>query len=270
MGAIPFAQFYWGDFFADTMQLDGHESGTYLMLLGAAWVSPGCKLPDDDRKLARCARLTPEQWAVVRNAVMQYWHLEDGFWTQKRLLIERANVEARIEKSRANGRKGGRPKSLNGGPDKPTGFNQVTPEQTQPLNKSEPEPESYRKNQSSSEPKPPAHAHTQEGTTTTNLISYPELAAARFRGRQLKRVLRGAARAADPDAYVAKCQPDPEPPPRPPAGEAITEPMVFIAKHSRAWLDLSAGRTKPFPTTTHKGETGRWFPISALPQEKRA
>ena len=124
MGAVPFAQFYWTDFFADTLQLDGHESGAYLMLLGAAWVADGCKLPDDDRKLARCARLTVEQWREVRDAVLQYWVLKDGFWTQKRLSIEHAKAVAKLEKLRTNGAKGGRPKALTNAPNKPNGSGQ--------------------------------------------------------------------------------------------------------------------------------------------------
>lgn len=116
-------------YLADTTHLSTLEHGAYMLLLMASWRLPIPALPDDDRILAKYARMGPRTWAKIKPAVMAFWHLSDGQWTQKKQLSTRVAVRKRVESSRANGASGGRPKSLkDNNSDKPTGF----PNETHP------------------------------------------------------------------------------------------------------------------------------------------
>lgn len=84
MSQFPSLPLYTDAFIADTMHLSAAETGAYLMLLMVAWRSPGCRLPDDDQKLARWARVDPRAWSRIRRSVMEFWTLADG-WVEPRL-----------------------------------------------------------------------------------------------------------------------------------------------------------------------------------------
>ena len=99
-------------FIADTLDLDMRETGAYLTLLMMAWRSPECRLPDDDRALAKFLRMTPRAWCKLKPRVMRFWTLSEGYWTQKRLLKEYAFVQSKRGQAAINGRKGGIAKSL--------------------------------------------------------------------------------------------------------------------------------------------------------------
>lgn len=114
--AIPlFADAY----LADTMHLTTEEHGAYLLLLMAAWRQEDCALPDDDRKLARIAGMTPRKWQAIKPTIMEFWTVADGRISQARLRKEHAfacqkseqnkqAAEARWEAQRAeNKQKGG-------------------------------------------------------------------------------------------------------------------------------------------------------------------
>lgn len=95
----------WTDaYLADTMHLSATESGAYLHLLMAAWRTPTCSIPVDDRKLARMAKCAPREWKRVRDVVMAFWVIDEKTKTatQKRLLTERIRV---TEKSKEQSRK---------------------------------------------------------------------------------------------------------------------------------------------------------------------
>lgn len=112
MSAFPSLPLFTDAFIADTGHLSATETGAYIMLLMVAWRSPDCRLPDDDLKLARWARVDARQWGRIKPSVMEFWTLADGFWTQKRLSSERDKVSKFAEVARRNGAHGGRPKSL--------------------------------------------------------------------------------------------------------------------------------------------------------------
>lgn len=88
----------WTDaYLGDTTHLTTIEHGAYLLLLFAAWRSPTYDLPDDDRLLARFCRMTPGQWARIRDTIMAYWKMnEQGRWFNGRLLDERDAVRRKI------------------------------------------------------------------------------------------------------------------------------------------------------------------------------
>ncbi|MDR7037378.1 uncharacterized protein YdaU (DUF1376 family) [Methylobacterium sp. BE186] len=112
MSAFPHLPLFTDAFIADTGHLSAQETGAYLMLMMVAWRSPECRLADNDDKLARWARLDRRTWLRIKPVVMEFWTLEGGFWTQKRLSKERAHVSKLAEVRRENGKRGGRPKSL--------------------------------------------------------------------------------------------------------------------------------------------------------------
>jgi uncharacterized protein YdaU (DUF1376 family) len=100
-------------FIADTAHMTVEEVGAHIRLLVFAWRSPGCCLPDDDARLARMLGLTAKRWAALKPNVMALWQRNsEGNFTHDRLTHEHQFVTSKIEKKRAAGRLGGRPKSL--------------------------------------------------------------------------------------------------------------------------------------------------------------
>lgn len=127
MSAYPSLPLFTDAFIADTGHLSAQETGAYLMLLMMAWRLPDCRLPDDDARLARWARVDARTWRRIKPLVMEFWRLEDGSWLQGRLLKERDIVSKRAEVARENGKHGGRPKSLeNNDTANPQGFSRAT------------------------------------------------------------------------------------------------------------------------------------------------
>jgi uncharacterized protein YdaU (DUF1376 family) len=97
--AIPF----FGDaYLADTRHLSLEEHGAYLQLLMIAWRIEGCRLPDDDARLARMLGITGAKWRKLKPTVMAFWTLENGHWTQRRLSKERQFVEEKSAKNSAS------------------------------------------------------------------------------------------------------------------------------------------------------------------------
>jgi len=89
----------WTDaYIGDTQHLTLQEHGAYLKLLMIAWRSPGCCLPDDDKRLATMLGVTVKVWRSIKPEVMAFWELRDGQYFQGRLTRERKKVEARSEK----------------------------------------------------------------------------------------------------------------------------------------------------------------------------
>jgi Uncharacterized protein conserved in bacteria len=93
-------------YMADTMHLTLEEHGAYLRLLMLAWRAPDCCLPDDDRRLARMLGISSQRWTKIKPAVMDFWTLENGRWSQKRLKKERIYVEEKSQKNAENARAG--------------------------------------------------------------------------------------------------------------------------------------------------------------------
>lgn len=86
----------WSDaFIADTTHLSAEETGGYIMLLMCAWRRPDCDLPDDDVLLQRWSRIDARRWPKVRDRIMSFWTLNNGRWTQKRLVKEHEYVSHR-------------------------------------------------------------------------------------------------------------------------------------------------------------------------------
>lgn len=100
---LPYLPLWTDDYLTDTRHLTTVQHGAYLLLLFTAWRLPGCRLPDDDKLLARWAGLNRSAWLHHRPTIMAMWDLEDGHWVQKRLARERNYCEALSKKkSEAN------------------------------------------------------------------------------------------------------------------------------------------------------------------------
>lgn len=85
-----------GDYLEDTGHLTTVQHGAYMLLIMEYWKRGG--LPDDDRKLAAFARMTPEQWTEHRDTIADFF--QPG-WKHKRIDAEMAKADEIIEKRRA-------------------------------------------------------------------------------------------------------------------------------------------------------------------------
>lgn len=98
-----------GDYIAATTHLTTEQHGAYLLLLMTAW-NRGGKLPTCEEQLAHICHCDKKAWMRVRSAILPFFLQEDGFYVQERLKVEYDRAVRNLEKQRANGRKGGRPK----------------------------------------------------------------------------------------------------------------------------------------------------------------
>lgn len=108
MAEFPALPFFTDAYLADTRHLTTEEHGAYLLLLMCAWRTRGCLLRDDDRQLARIAGMSPTRWRRIRPVMVDFFAVEGGHWRQKKLLTVYETVAKKVERSRANGSKGGR------------------------------------------------------------------------------------------------------------------------------------------------------------------
>lgn len=86
------------DYLSDTHHLSATEHGAYLLLIMLYWKDGG--LPEDERMIARHAKLSPEQWGESRDVLAAFFH--DG-WKHARIDSELARAAEVIEQRRAAG-----------------------------------------------------------------------------------------------------------------------------------------------------------------------
>jgi uncharacterized protein YdaU (DUF1376 family) len=67
----PWMPLYIADYIKDTSHLRALESGAYLHLIMAYWVSG--KLPNDDRQLATIAKLTDREWKACKAVLAEFF-----------------------------------------------------------------------------------------------------------------------------------------------------------------------------------------------------
>lgn len=103
MAALPYMPLYVADYLADAAHLSTLEHGAYLLLIMTYW-QRGKALPDDDKKLARIARLQPEEWAGIRDEMAEFFDVDDGVWTHKRIDAELEKVRDKSEKAKRGGK----------------------------------------------------------------------------------------------------------------------------------------------------------------------
>lgn len=102
MAAIPYMPLYVADYLADAAHLSTLEHGAYLLLIMTYW-QRGEALPDDDKKLARIARLDARNWARVKPQICEFFTTGDSKWLHHRIERELSSVRAKSLKKREGG-----------------------------------------------------------------------------------------------------------------------------------------------------------------------
>lgn len=92
----PWMPLYVADYLKKTTHLGALESGAYLHLIMDYWANG--KLPNDDKQLARIAKLTDKQWKALRPTLAAFF--QDG-WRHQRIDDEIAKAEVVSSKRRA-------------------------------------------------------------------------------------------------------------------------------------------------------------------------
>ncbi|TSE03024.1 DUF1376 domain-containing protein [Mesorhizobium intechi] len=106
MSERPFMQLYVSDFVGDTLQLSTEQIGAYMLILMAMW-NAGGRLPDDDAKLARVARLSLKRWRAISADLLSFLEREAGEVGHKRLTKELHKARVKSETRAAAGARGG-------------------------------------------------------------------------------------------------------------------------------------------------------------------
>lgn len=85
----------------DTMHLTTEEHGAYFMLILAAWGNDDCALPNDEKRLAALAKLPLARWRKIAPTVLEFWTIDKGRISQKRLRKEWQYVRSKSEQAKA-------------------------------------------------------------------------------------------------------------------------------------------------------------------------
>lgn len=93
MSKKPWMPLYIADYLKDTTHLGALESGAYLHLIMDYWQNG--RLPDDERQLARIAKMTDREWRAAKATLQAFFH--DG-WKHKRIDAELAHASDVSEK----------------------------------------------------------------------------------------------------------------------------------------------------------------------------
>jgi len=114
MSSAPYFPFYPSDYLADTGHLSTEQHGAYLLLLFASWPRGG-RLPNDPKKLARIARISPRRWHLIAPDVLDFF-VEDGDEiVSERLAKESQKADSKRQLRISCGRLGGKRKALKSG-----------------------------------------------------------------------------------------------------------------------------------------------------------
>lgn len=111
MSNTPFMQLYVGDYLADTTDLTCEEHGAYLLLLMTMW-RHGANLPNDPKKLARIARLSPRKWKIVWAEIGRFFDVDGDTISNKRMTKEYEKARVKSDLRAQAGSKGGKAKAL--------------------------------------------------------------------------------------------------------------------------------------------------------------
>lgn len=173
MSTQPFIQFYVADYMADTRHLTTEQHGAYLLILMTMWKA-GATLPNDAKKLARIAGVTPRRWHLIWCDLAPFFTVEGDTITQKRLLRDYQEVAQKLAKRSAAGSLGGKAKALN---EKEA---RLASASVLPCHSSEPEPEPEKEEEQIGAdapvcvPQPPSVKAPPKASLPANWIPCPE------------------------------------------------------------------------------------------------
>lgn len=86
----------------DTTHLTTEEHGAYFLLLMAAWGTEDCSLSNDEKRLAALSKMPVAKWRKIAPTVLEFWTIDKGRISQKRLKKEWAYVEQKKTKAKAS------------------------------------------------------------------------------------------------------------------------------------------------------------------------
>lgn len=98
MAEFPALPLWTDAYLADTTHLTAIEHGAYLLLLMAMWRTGDCRLPNDDRALARYAKVNAGQWSRMKATIMAFFKVDGDHIIQGRLSDEFSLVRERSRK----------------------------------------------------------------------------------------------------------------------------------------------------------------------------
>jgi uncharacterized protein YdaU (DUF1376 family) len=104
-------QLYVSDFIGDTLQLSTEQIGAYMLLLMAMW-NAGGKLPSDESKLARVARMSVKKWKTIAPDMMAFFEVDGEEVRHHRLTKELQKSESKSQLRASAGAAGGSAKAL--------------------------------------------------------------------------------------------------------------------------------------------------------------
>ncbi|MBI1425796.1 MAG: DUF1376 domain-containing protein [Gammaproteobacteria bacterium] len=94
--------FHIGDFLSGTMHMDATEIGAYWMLIIAHYQAGKEGLPDDDKKLATIAKVSPKVWKRIRPTIAEKFQITDSFWRHKKVVDVLRKVAENSAQKKAN------------------------------------------------------------------------------------------------------------------------------------------------------------------------
>ncbi|KKN77906.1 hypothetical protein LCGC14_0354710 [marine sediment metagenome] len=101
MAQFPSLPLWTDAYLADTGHLTDAEHGVYLQLLMMMWRTPECRVPNDDKWLARHFRRTVEEVAQTVRPVIAEFCKNDGNWIAQGRLKDEWNYCRRQSKSQS-------------------------------------------------------------------------------------------------------------------------------------------------------------------------
>lgn len=104
-------QLYVSDFVGDTLMLSAEHVGAYMLLLIALWNAKGT-LPNDEKKLARVARVSLKKWRAIAPDLMPFFEVDEATITHGRLQKELQKSERQSQSRSAAGAMGAAAKAL--------------------------------------------------------------------------------------------------------------------------------------------------------------
>lgn len=111
--SIPYLPLYVTDYEGDTAHLSLEEDGAYNRLMRLMWRTPGCRVPDDDKWIARKMRVDMDTFlGIVAPLIDEFLCRKNGFVFSRRLQAEYKKVSATSKRRSAAGKKGGRPQAI--------------------------------------------------------------------------------------------------------------------------------------------------------------
>lgn len=95
MSERPFMQLYVSDFIGDTLSLSTEQIGAYMLLLMAMW-NAGGKLPADESKLARVARMSVKKWKAIADDLMPFFEVDGDMLSHGKIDTRGYGLTSRI------------------------------------------------------------------------------------------------------------------------------------------------------------------------------